>query len=648
MPEKSIKLLLIEDSQEDALILREALEQEKDSPYTVIHVVRLEAGLKRLSEGDIDLILADLTLPDSKGLDTVIRIRRQNITAPLVVLTASDDDEIALQSLEQGAQDFLVKGYVQVYPTLLLRTLRYAVERKRSQEALRVAHQKTERLLSSLPSILIEVDANNRITHWNPVAEAVFKISAEDALNRSFKDAGIAWDAASLSACLEECRSKDERMTLDEVRFRRQGEEDGFLGVTLIPIQGESGQGTSVLLFGADITSRKHAEAEKNKLQTRLEQSQRMETIGRFAGGIAHDFNNFLQIILGFTGLIRARNQQDKTLLSDLHEVTHAAESASGLVQQLLAFSRRRPSQPRILEINEHMANMLRLIQQLVGSEIQVRLQLAAGSHRVKLDPTGIEQIIMNLCTNARDSMVDGGSLTITTEEVQLDAVFASTHSWAREGRFIRISVADTGSGMDPEVAARVFEPFFTTKKLGRGTGLGLAVVYGLVTQQEGFIDIETAPNRGTTFHLYFPQQVAPIAAKPQKELEADTTPFNGKDRQRILIVDDDASSGLLCSRMLEGTYETITTVESPYTALQILDKEKYDVLLSDIRMPDMDGFILSHEAKRVQPKIKVLLMTGSLTSDVQERLQSSHLKCEIVRKPFNANTLQKAILRCN
>lgn len=450
MSREHVKVLLIEDNAEDALILRSALAEEGDSLFEIEHATRLSVALKHLAKGGIELVLCDLNLPDSKGSNTVAEVHRQSPRVPIVVLTASDDDRLALQALQLGAQDYLVKGYVQVYPTLLRRAMRYALERKRAQDEIRSAHGKTDKLLSSIPSILIEINPDDLVTHWNPIAETIFSIPAERVLNRPFTGCGIQWEFAKILEGMERCRASDQFTTLDEVTFKRLDGQTGYLGVTLIPMKGMSEGRAGVLLFGADITERKQAEAERQRLQEQLMQAQRMETIGRFAGGIAHDFNNFLQIILGFTGLIRAHHRNDQVLMNDLHEVIHAAESASDMVQQLLVFSRRRPSQPQVFEINQHIANLVRLIQQLVGNDVQVNLQLTGGPLLVKLDPTGLEQIIMNLGSNARDSMPKGGTLTISTSSVTLDAAFAQTHSRARAGDYVRVSVKDTGSGMQP------------------------------------------------------------------------------------------------------------------------------------------------------------------------------------------------------
>ena len=382
----SVQILLIEDLAEDARHIREALAAEPGAGFQLTHADRLVSGLRHLGARPVDLILLDLKLPDSEGLETLVAVREQAPHVPIVVLTASDDTALAVEAVQKGAADYLVKGYVQVYPALLGRAIRYALERRR-------------------------------------------------------------------------------------------------------------------------------AEAERGRLQRRLAQAQKMETVGRFAGGIAHDFKNILQIILSLAWLIRSRRPDDPELLASVEEIVHAAESGSGMVQQLLAFSRQQPLEPARFDLNEAVRKLSRLLQQLVGGSVRLQLELLPDPLMVRMDRTGLEQILMNLCANARDSMPQGGPLTIRTARRRADEPFLDAHPSLSAGDYVWLSVQDRGQGMDPAVAAHLFEPFFTTKHLGQGTGLGLAVVYGLVQQHGGCIAVDTAPGLGTTFHLYFPCQDGVSAA---------------------------------------------------------------------------------------------------------------------------------------
>jgi PAS domain S-box-containing protein len=641
-----IQILLIEDNLEDAHVMEEALTAEKGMLTAVTHVERLADGLKHLEQSEFDLVLLDLLLPDSQGLEPVVKVHTRAPKVPIVVLTSSDDDAMAVQALERGAQDYLVKGYVQVYPNLLGRAIRYAIQRTRAEEQLRAMYTQTEKLLASLPSILIGVSPQGRITHWNAVAETTFGLSESDVINRDLKQCGIQWDPAALLEHIADPKSREGTARLDGVAFKRPDGQEGLLGITIVPMKADTPEHSGFLFCGADITERQRAEKERERLQEELNQAQKMETIGRFAGGIAHDFNNFLQVILGFAWLIRARNQEDPVLVKDLHEIVHSAESASGMVRQLLAFSRRQPIQRQPLELNQTLRNMERLLQQLIGDQIRLDFRLAREPLTVTMDPTGIEQIVMNLSTNARDSMPSGGTLTVSTEQVTIDESFLQARAWSvKPGAYVRLSIQDTGTGMDPDVAAHIFEPFFTTKRLGKGAGLGLAVVYGLVKQHEGVVEIKTAAGQGTTFHLYFPREEAAV--------EAATPAADGKPaaaapgaRRRVLVVDDHEPIRTLCARILNERYE-VTAVSSADSALQELARNPYDLMLTDLRMPNMDGIALLQAVSSRHPAVKRMAMTGSLTNDLEQRLLSVSLDTGLIRKPFTAPALLEQVGRC-
>lgn len=662
MSMEPVKILLIEDSFEDAQLIREALASESGSAFKLAHANRLSTGLQHLAEEPVDVVLLDLKLPDSEGLETVGRIRAQAPRTPIVVLTASDDTAIAVEAVKRGAEDYLVKGYVQVYPNLLSRAIRYALERQRAEKALQLAHAQTEQLLRSIPSILIRVSASGAVTYWNNVAETIFQIAAADVLNRSLDRSGIRCDFAALLGRIEECRRANAPVLIEDMPFTRPDGQDGFLGVTIVPMRVDGEERAGVLIFGADVTQRKRTETERARLQEQLLRAQKMETIGRFAGGLAHDFNNYLQVILGFGWLIRSRSQKNQSLLDDLQEIIHAAESASGMVNQLLAFSRRQPLQPRALDMNQTVRSIVRLLQQFVGEHVQVDLELMPGPLTVKMDPTGLEQILMNLAANARDSMPQGGTLTIKTGRVVMPHAFQDDRPRIEGGEHVHLAVQDTGVGMEAGVAAHIFEPFFTTKQTGKGTGLGLAVVYGLVQQHEGFIDVETAPGRGTTFHLYFPYQ--PMTAEEQaaftaaqegdgRQAMAAAAPAGAgiaaagqRARPRVLVVDDDPAIRRLCERMLKKVYE-VTVVPSGRAALEELERRRYDLLLSDLRMPNMDGVTLLKEALKLKDAPRLMAMTGSVTRELEERLQSVPLGTEVLHKPFTAPRLIEVITAC-
>ncbi len=319
------------------------------------------------------------------------------------------------------------------------------------------------------------------------------------------------------------------------------------------------------------------------------------------------------------------------------------------MVQQLLAFSRRQVLTLELLDLNDTLRGVERTLRQCVGPKIRLALELAEGGLPARVDRTGLSQILLNLCANARDAMPEGGAVTIRTDRLIPDASFLATHPGARHRSYARLTVQDTGIGMDPSVATHIFEPFFTTKRPGRGTGLGLSVVYGLVKQHEGCIDVETAPDAGTTFHLHFPQEDRGAPTEPPHEPESGAPGLAGSPggepiRRRVLVVDDNPSIRALCNMVLERDYD-VTGVESGAMALKVLETIPYHLVLTDLLMPEMDGFALMAEIVKRNLGVHVVVMTALRAEDIQERLKAG-CACDVIYKPFTPAMLLDAIRR--
>ena len=311
-----------------------------------------------------------------------------------------------------------------------------------------------------------------------------------------------------------------------------------FIGRPLPPETGMQG----LIINARDLTDRQQLEAQ-------LRVSQKMEGIGRLAGGIAHDFNNLLTAILGYSELMEAQLPDDEDLRSSLREIQHAGERAAALTRQLLAFSRRQVLQPKLLDLNEVVSEVEKLLRRLIGEDVELVTRLDPGLENIKADPGQLEQVLMNLAVNARDAMPEGGTLTIETANAVLDARFAAGHPGARSGEYTALKVADTGIGMSEEVRSHAFEPFFTTKEQGKGTGLGLATAYGIVKQSDGYITVESEPGRGTTFRIYFPRAAGAAAPSGLGERPA----LSPRGAETILLVEDEPGVRRLSRSILEA-----------------------------------------------------------------------------------------------
>jgi PAS domain S-box-containing protein len=396
-------------------------------------------------------------------------------------------------------------------------------------------------------------------------------------------------------------------------------------------------------LVMTDITERKQAETEREKLEEQLRASQKMEAIGNLAGGIAHDFNNLLSVILCCADFAMAGVREDDRTRDELLEVKKAGERAVALTRQLLAFSRKQMLQPVVLNLNEIAAGVDKMLRRILGEDIDYVQVLAPDLGAVRADPGQIEQVLMNLVVNARDAMPTGGKLTIETSNVDLDEEYAARHVAVKAGPYVRFAVSDTGCGMDAATQARIFEPFFTTKEKGKGTGLGLSTVYGIVAQSGGNIWVYSEPGQGTTFKVYLPREISAKMTVTASRLAAVQTPPTGTET--ILVVEDEEAIRNIAKRILHEAGYTVLTAASPDDALMACKAQhgKIHLLLTDVVMPHMGGRVLAETLVVARPEIKVLYMSG-YTDDAIVHHGTLDPGTHFIAKPFSAADLTRKV----
>ena len=381
--------------------------------------------------------------------------------------------------------------------------------------------------------------------------------------------------------------------------------------------------------------------AERIKLEEQLIQAQKMEAVGRLAGGVAHDFNNLLTVILGFSELVCEQVRGDREALESVGEVFHAAERASALTQQLLAFSRRQVFTPRVTNLNEVVQNIDKMLRRIIGEDIELRTSLSTRLSPARIDPLHIEQVIMNLVVNSRDAMPQGGKLTIETANVEFTRDYAEVHLGIETGPYVMLAVSDTGIGMDAATRSRMFEPFFTTKEQGKGTGLGLATVYGIVKQNGGEIQVYSEPGHGTIFKIYFPSvdehpgTLRSDAAEIQPAIANET----------ILVVEDEDQVRLLTRRILSRQGYRVLEASSGSAALALVRdyRARIDLLLTDVVMPQMSGPDLARELRMLHPEIKILFMSG-YTDGAIAMQGALPPDMPLVQKPFTSANLHRQV----
>jgi signal transduction histidine kinase/ActR/RegA family two-component response regulator len=397
------------------------------------------------------------------------------------------------------------------------------------------------------------------------------------------------------------------------------------------------GNKTFVAGYGIDITERKRAEEEKEKLQAQLLQAQKMESIGRLAGGVAHDFNNMLGVILGHAEMALEQVDPTQLLYSDLQAIRKAAHHSTELTRQLLAFARKQTISPKVLNLNEIVGGMLKMLKRLIGEDISLGWLPAGELWPVKVDPSQIDQILANLCVNARDAIAGVGKVTIETGNISFDEIYCATRTGCVPGNYVLLAVSDDGCGMDKETLGKLFEPFFTTKEMGKGTGLGLAMVYGIVKQNNGFIDVYSEPGQGTTFRIYLPRHLGK-AEQPRIEGSQEQAV---QGQETLLVVEDEPEILSLAKRMLEKQGYQVLAAGTPGEAIRLAEEHagEIDLLMTDVVMPEMNGRDLAKKMLSLYPDIKRLFMSG-YTADVIAHHGVLDDGVYFIQKPFSAKDL--------
>jgi PAS domain S-box-containing protein len=390
-----------------------------------------------------------------------------------------------------------------------------------------------------------------------------------------------------------------------------------------------------------DITEQKKAEAEKEKLQAQLIQAQKMDAVGRLAGGVAHDFNNMLGVIMGQAELMLSQMDPAWPYFSGLQEIRKATESSANLTRQLLAFARKQTISPKVLNLNTIVESMIKMLQRIIGEAIHLVWSPGKKPWHVMMDAGQIDQILVNLCVNARDSITGTGKIIIETKNCTLDADYCIDHTGFKPGDYIMLVVSDSGCGMEPDILNNIFEPFFTTKEEEKGTGLGLAMIYGIVKQNQGFINVYSEPEHGSTFRIYLPRHQTQTEAAPQTDLPEPLETGS----EKILVVEDNTDLLEISQTMLEQQGYTVLIAASPVEALEVVKKQAQgiDLLMTDVIMPVMNGRELAKKLEPSHPDLKVLYMSG-YTADVIAHHGVLEKGIHFIQKPFSMRELSAKV----
>ncbi len=636
------RVVFVDDHPDDRLLAhREVLRVLPNARISNVNsVAELESVL---SSGDFDAIVTDYYIGWIDGLEVLRRAKAASPDCPVLMFTGTGDEEIAVEAMKRGLDDYILKRPVPS-PKLglaLQRVLALATERRErlrsaaaTEGALLESRAFSESLLENANVLVVGLDRSLHVVVFNRTAEEVTGWSRQEVMGQSWLDRVVPPEySAEVERNLQHLAESGEAGTFEYSVVSRTGENRQVVWRSGVIRLAQRVTGT--LSFGMDVT-------ETRRMERHIQQAAKMESLGRFAAGIAHDFNNVLTIIMSHATHIEAELPASHPVRRRVAAIQTAADRAAALTRQILAFTRQQVMQRKVIDLAQLVAGMEDMLRRAAGEEVSLTTSLGSGPRRVYADHTQIEQVLMNLVVNARDAMPSGGTLRIEVRNVDLDGT--AGRSWPVDvpaGPYVLLSVSDTGEGMDAETQARVFEPFFTTKADGKGTGLGLATVFGIVKQSKGFVWVYSEPGGGTTFKVYLPAVNEPLSEESTVHSMASA---NGGG-ETILVAEDDPGLLEITREVLENNGYTVLPASGGDEALRIAAEhtEPIALLLSDLVMGGLGGHALAKRLGQSRPQTRVLFMSG-YTADSLHQQGAPEEAMPILEKPFHAEALLRRV----
>ncbi|MCP4639837.1 MAG: PAS domain S-box protein [bacterium] len=511
--------------------------------------------------------------------------------------------------------------------------------RKQAEEALRQSESKMRSIFSATP-IGIGLVSNRVLVDVNERVCEIVGYTADELIGQSARILYPSDEEFEFAGREKYRQIAESGICTVETRLKRK--DGAIIDVLMSSTPLDQGNLAAGVTFTAmDITERKRSQEEKARLEAQLQQVQKMESVGRLAGGVAHDFNNMLGVILGHTEVALESLGASNPIHEDLRAIEEAAQRSADLTRQLLAFARRQTVTPRSLDMNDTVSGMLKMLRRMIGENIDLLWKPGADLWSVRMDPSQVDQVLANLCVNARDAIDGVGKVIIETENRNLDEAYCATHPGFIPGEYVRLSVSDDGCGMDAETLEQVFEPFFTTKDPGKGTGLGLATVYGIVKQNFGFVNVYSESGHGTTLGIYLPRHVG----EADQSEEHDRPQEDHRGHETVLLVEDEASLLFLGKTMLQKFGYNVLSAGTPGEAIALAEKHggEIDLLLTDVVMPEMNGRELAEQLLTPYPDMKCLFVSG-YTADVIAHHGVVDAGVHFLQKPFSRNDLSAKV----
>jgi two-component system, cell cycle sensor histidine kinase and response regulator CckA len=631
--EEPINILIVDDESRNLTVLETILD---DPGYRLVRAESADQALLALVVDEFALLILDIRMPGMTGFELaqMIKERKKTALVPIIFLTAYDNEgQHVFEGYNRGAVDYLHKP---VSPAILRAKVAIFAElhrkNRRADQELATQQTQLKGVIASAMDAIITVNERERVVVFNQAAESMFLCQNADAIGqplaRFIPERFRQEHSAHMHAFTATQQATSRSMGQSRALFglRANGEEFPIeASISHAQVDGKS----LLTVILRDVTERK-------QLEEQLRQAQKMDAVGRLAGGVAHDFNNLLTIINGYSALLIDRLSGEDPRREMVVETLKAGERASELTKQLLAFSRKQVLMPQPLNFNDSLRLISSMLSRLLGEEVTLTMDLAPDLWSINGDKGQLNQVTMNLAINARDAMPDGGTLMIATRNVSVTTERPGHHRMMPPGDYVHVSVHDTGHGMSPETLSHLFEPFFTTKEVGQGTGLGLATVYGIVKQSQGYIFADSTLDQGSTFHLYYPRVIAAPAM-------AEIPPVrHRKGSERLLVIEDqDSVRALIVQALKQDGYHVVEAAngeEALQAAASLL--EPIQALVTDVIMPQMSGLVVAERLRVIWPGIRVLFMSGYV--DLTKPAFLDKPGTAFIQKPFLPDELAR------
>lgn len=625
MNESRIRVLLVDDDEDDYILTNHWFSEFQVASCQLEWVDNYAAAKAAIAAKNHDIYLVDYHLGIQNGLELLREAIAEGCSAPIILLTGQGDREIDLEAMKAGAADYLEKNQLaQIGAPLLERSIRYAIERKQTEQKIR----EQAALLDVATDAIFVRDLDDQILYWNKAAERLYGCKQEEAIGKKTQELWQDKNLLQLQEALQHLMKN--RSWEGEIHQKTKLNQEITVESRWTLVQfGNNLQ--SILIVNTDITQKKQLEAQ-------FLRAQRLESIGTLSSGIAHDLNNVLAPILMTAQFLETQISDESTrrLLPIL--ITNAKRGAD-LVKQVLSFTRGIQGERTHLQLKHLIGEIQQIIKETFPKSIEVSTKISPNLGTVSGDVTQLHQVLMNLCVNARDAMLNGGKLKISAENLLIDENYAKMNLDARVGCYVMISVRDTGVGIRPEILERIFEPFFTTKELSNGTGLGLSTVLGIVKSHGGFINVYSEEGRGSEFKIYLPAQEA---TETLEETEPKLLQGNG---ELILVVDDEAAIRDITKISLENhNYKAITASDGiEAIALYAEHRDEISLVVTDMVMPSMDGIVTIRTLQKINPNVKIIAVSGLATSDKVNAAYEIGIKA-FLSKPYTTNQLLQTI----